>query len=204
MISLNNITKQFGKHVVLQDLSLEFEANNMYAITGVSGCGKSTLLNIIGKLDKPTQGEVLYHQKPIKNVRNYLRSEIGYLFQNYALIEEQNVEKNLKIALAYQKNKEKSISQVLETVGLSGYEKQMIYELSGGEQQRVALARILLKPCNVVLADEPTGNLDEKNRDEVIEILKGMKKEGNCVIIATHDPFVANACDHIITLEKHK
>ena len=80
----------------------------------------------------------------------------------------------------------------------------MIYELSGGEQQRVALARILLKPCNVVLADEPTGNLDEKNRNEVIEILKGMKKEGKCVIIATHDPFVANACDHIITLEKHK
>lgn len=208
MVSVEHLSKSFDKKLILQDINLEFSAGSMNAIVGESGCGKTTLLNLLGGLESPSSGNVLYDQKPIgKHPTKRLRYEIGYLFQNYALIDNQSVEENLKIALAYQKectSKKEWIKQALSEVGLSGYEKQKIYTLSGGEQQRVALARLLIKPCKVILADEPTGNLDEHNRDAVIQILKKMKDDGKCVILATHDPQIAKACDQLITLMKIK
>ncbi|HDR7315179.1 TPA: ATP-binding cassette domain-containing protein, partial [Bacillus cytotoxicus] len=123
-----------------------------------------------------------------------------YLFQNYALIENETVEKNLLIALKYQPhmNKREKIKAALQEVNLVGYEKKKIFELSGGEQQRIALARILIKKCNYVFADEPTGNLDEKNRDQVFDLLKKMNDNGKTVVFVTHDLQLAEKAKRII------
>ncbi|MDD7543577.1 MAG: ATP-binding cassette domain-containing protein, partial [Peptoniphilaceae bacterium] len=119
-----------------------------------------------------------------------MRKEIGYLFQNYALIDQETVEKNIRIGLKYNteiRDKKEAIRNALETVGLSGMEKQKIYTLSGGEQQRVALARLLVKPCSVIFADEPTGNLDDENGKKVMDILFGMNRSGKTIVVVTHD-----------------
>lgn len=209
IIELNNISKVYKQKEVLKNFSLKIEEGEMVAITGKSGKGKTTILNIIGLLESYNEGTLrIDGEENIKvNSRKaigILREKISYLFQNFALIDEETVEENLKLSLKYVKATKKEkidmMSQALKEVGLEGFEKRKVFELSGGEQQRVALARIILKPSKIILADEPTGSLDDENLHLVLDILKSLNKKGKTIVIVTHDLRVANECNNIINI----
>lgn len=211
IIKLRDINKHYGEQKVLNNINIDIEKGSMTAIIGESGSGKTTLLNIIGLLEKPDKGK-LYIEEEVVKERNigqktkFLRTKINYLFQNFALIDNETVDYNLDIGLKYVKNsKEEKVKlkkDILTGVGLGGFSKKKVFQLSGGEQQRVSIARALLKPCEIILADEPTGSLDEKNARIVMGFLQRLKKVGKTVLIVTHNPEVAKECDHIIRLEK--
>lgn len=199
-IDLLNVSKSFGSKKIFTDLNLRFESGKSYALIGGSGSGKSTLLNIIGRLEKIDSGNVLVDKQDIWKIkeRTFFKNTVGYVFQNYSLIDNKTVYDNLKLIT---KDK-KTITDVLEKVGLSSdYLHQKIYELSGGQAQRVAIARMLMKPCKIILADEPTGALDGKIGKEIIHLLLNEIAEDKYVIIATHDPAVYNEVDVIIDMK---
>ncbi|CEL91377.1 MULTISPECIES: ATP-binding cassette domain-containing protein [Streptococcus] len=199
-IEIVNVTKKYGSKEIFTDLNLTFEAGKSYALIGGSGSGKTTLLNIIGRLEKIDSGKVLVDKQDIWKTkeRTYFKNTIGYVFQNYSLIENKTVYDNLKLL-----NKDKKIiSEILEKVGLStDYLKHKIYELSGGQAQRVAIARMLMKPRKIILADEPTGALDSEIGNEIINLLLSEATKDNYVIIATHDPAVYSKVDVIIDIK---
>lgn len=199
-IDLLNVTKSFGSKKIFTDLNLRFESGKSYALIGGSGSGKSTLLNIIGRLEKIDSGNVLVDKQDIWKIkeRTFFKNTVGYVFQNYSLIENKTVYDNLKLIT---KDK-KIITDVLEKVGLSSdHLHQKIYELSGGQAQRVAIARMLMKPRKIILADEPTGALDGEIGKEIIRLLLNERDEDKYVIIATHDPAVYNKVDVIIDMK---
>ena len=199
-IDLLNVSKSFGSKKIFTDLNLTFESGKSYALIGGSGSGKSTLLNIIGRLEKIDSGNVLVDEQDIWKIkeRTFFKNTVGYVFQNYSLIENKTVYDNLKLIT---KDK-KIITDVLEKVGLSSdYLHQKIYELSGGQAQRVAIARMLMKPRKIILADEPTGALDGEIGKEIIRLLLNERDEDKYVIIATHDPAVYNEVDVIIDMK---
>lgn len=206
IVELKNVSKSYGDKNVLNDLSIKIEEGTFNVIMGASGSGKSTILNIIGLLDKATSGDViLFGQKNIRpfsmKAEQMLKNKIGYLFQNFALIENETVANNLKLALENVRgNKREKISEALKEVGLEGYENKKIFKCSGGEQQRVAIARLLLKPCELILADEPTGSLDIKNREIVVKLLKNMQELGKTIIVVSHDSFFKEIADDVIDL----
>lgn len=209
LIDLKDITKKFGEKTILNKFSLMVSEGEFIALTGTSGRGKSTLLNIIGLLENFDTGKLVIDGETniIPNsskATKLLREKISYLFQNFALVDDETVEYNLNLALKYTKgNKKEKLAKIREAlafVGLNDYEKRNIYELSGGEQQRVAIARIMLKPCKIILADEPTGSLDEKNRKIVLDLLKKLNEDGKTIIIVTHDQFVAGQCHRVVNL----
>ena len=209
MIQLENITKTIGKKVILENLSLKINQGDLVAIVGKSGSGKSTLLNLLGLIDGDYSGHYeIFGQKNVlvnsAKSQAIIREHISYLFQNFALIDNETVEYNLMLALKYvklsKKDKVKKIEEILERVGLSSTLHQKVSELSGGEQQRIAVARAILKPSQLLLADEPTGSLDPENRDLVLNFLLDMNKEGKTVIIVTHDAYVAQQCHRVIEL----
>ena len=197
-IEIVNVTKKYGSKEIFTDLT--FEAGKSYALIGGSGSGKTTLLNIIGRLEKIDSGKVLVDKQDIWKTkeRTYFKNTIGYVFQNYSLIENKTVYDNLKLL-----NKDKKIiSEILEKVGLStDYLKHKIYELSGGQAQRVAIARMLMKPRKIILADEPTGALDSEIGNEIINLLLSEAAKSNYVIIATHDPAVYSKVDVIVDIK---
>lgn len=205
MIEIENVSKSYSGKRVIDKFSLKIAKGDFVSIIGESGKGKTTLLNMIGLLEKPDEGDII-----IDNVKNPTNKQIlllqrnvfGYLFQNYALIENETVEKNLIISLEYQKkvDKKEEINKSLKAVNLEGYNKKKIFQLSGGEQQRVALARIILKKCGIIFADEPTGNLDKKNRDIVFNILKQLNEEGKTIIFVTHDQELAKQANTTINI----
>ena len=199
-IDLLNVSKSFGSKKIFTDLNLKFESGKSYALIGGSGSGKSTLLNIIGRLEKIDSGNVLVDEQDIWKIkeRTFFKNTVGYVFQNYSLIENKTVYDNLKLIT---KDK-KIITDTLEKVGLSSdYLHQKIYELSGGQAQRVAIARMLMKPRKIILADEPTGALDGEIGKEIIRLLLNERDEDKYVIIATHDPAVYNKVDVIIDMK---
>ena len=199
-IDLLNVSKSFGSKKIFTDLNLKFESGKSYALIGGSGSGKSTLLNIIGRLEKIDSGNVLVDKQDIWKIkeRTFFKNTVGYVFQNYSLIDNKTVYDNLKLIT---KDK-KTITDVLEKVGLSSdYLHQKIYELSGGQAQRVAIARMLMKPRKIILADEPTGALDGEIGKENIRLLLNERDEDKYVIIATHDPAVYNEVDVIIDMK---
>ncbi|MEG2892875.1 MAG: ABC transporter ATP-binding protein [Clostridium sp.] len=209
ILELKDISKTYGKKSILDKFSLQISEGEMVAITGVSGKGKSTILNILGLLDGFDSGTmVIDGESNIKpnssKATRILREKISYLFQNFALIDEETVEYNLNLALRYvnanKGEKKVFIKDALEKVGLSNMEKSRVHELSGGEQQRVALARIMLKPSKIILADEPTGSLDEENLYLVVEILKSLNESGKTVVVVTHDKKVAEQCSRVVTI----
>lgn len=209
IIELKEITKAHGSKVVLDKFSLKINEGDMIAIMGASGKGKTTILNILGLIEKYDSGDYLLDgENNIKinstKTTKILREKISYLFQNFALIEDETVYYNLNLALKYVKTnkveKALMIKEALEKVGLPNIEKSKIYELSGGEQQRIALARIILKPCKIILADEPTGSLDEENAKLVVNLLKDLNNNGKTIIIVTHDDAVAKECNSIVQL----
>ncbi len=197
ILHIENLNKSFGDHQVLNNLNLEVKQGDFIVLTGPSGSGKSTFLNIVGLLDKHDSGTITYfgvnNPKPFsKEATKLLQTKIGYLFQNFALIESKTVEQNLMIALEFVKgiNKKERIAEVLEYVDLKGFEKKKISQCSGGEQQRVAVARLMLKPCELILCDEPTGSLDYENRQNIISLLKKLQADGKTILIVSHDPEV--------------
>jgi len=206
-VQLVEVTKKFGDKVVLDNVNLEIKQGEFVAITGKSGKGKTTMLNLMGMFEKADAGKVLLFGETFSkyNMNRLLREKISYVFQNFALIDNESIEANLSVALAYSKlskaEKKKEILNALKQVGIGEMPlSQKIYRLSGGEQQRVALARLLLKPSELILADEPTGSLDEENRNAVLAILEKLNKLGKTIVIVTHDPYVAGRCGHVIEL----
>ncbi|GJM58059.1 bacteriocin ABC transporter ATP-binding protein [Erysipelotrichaceae bacterium OPF54] len=204
IIEAENLKKQFGKKVLFEDLSFQIKAGEMVAVTGKSGCGKTTLLNILGLIEPFDSGKVRIVGRPAprpnsRAAQKMIRNELSYLFQNFALIDTETVEANLMLA-ASGTDRKKEIQNALRAVGLEHTRHQKVFELSGGEQQRIAIARTMLKRGKIVLADEPTGSLDPKNRDHVLKLLHDLCREGKTVLIVTHDPVVAKRCDRILPL----
>ncbi|MBU7455976.1 ATP-binding cassette domain-containing protein [Leuconostoc fallax] len=197
MITIQSLSKKFNHKTVYENVELSFEPNKSYALVGQSGSGKTTLLNAIGRLDRPTSGKITIDDEDIWQIKEkrFFKNYLGYVFQNYALLDNKTVLQNLKLV-----NKDsQQISQSLEQVGLDNtYLKSKIYELSGGQAQRVAIARMILKEKKIILADEPTGALDEKTGAEIIDILLNQVSQETYVIIATHDSNVYSRVDEVI------
>jgi putative ABC transport system ATP-binding protein len=206
MISVNGITKSFGDRVLWSGLSFIVPDGRVVALVGPSGSGKSTILNCLGTLESVDAGKITVGDDDITRFRGgakrrFRRDKLGYLFQNYALIENATISFNVEVALAArQKGAGDGIEAALERVGLGGRGDEKVYRLSGGEQQRVALARLLVKKPAVVLADEPTGALDSDNATMVIEVLRQLAEAGSAVVIATHSKEVESSCDETVRL----
>ena len=193
-VSLRNVNKSFGAHHVLKDVNLDISEGDFICIFGKSGGGKTTLLNIIGTLESYDSGDMSSFAKlnPIKKKKDcelLRRNNIAYLFQNFALVEKMTVEENMKLAVKYNKakNKKELIQNALDKMGVGDKLKSKVYELSGGEQQRVAIARNMVKPFDIMLADEPTGSLDDENKQMVMDTLLALNKEGKTIVVVSHD-----------------
>lgn len=213
MIQLNNIKKVFQTEEVetwaLRNISLEVKEGEFVAIMGPSGCGKSTLLNIIGLLNNPTSGSYLLDGKDVSTLKEsertlIRRGMIGFVFQSFNLIDELNVVENIELPLLYMgvsgKERRKRAEDVMERVAISHRAKHFPSQLSGGQQQRTAIARAILPHPKLILADEPTGNLDSKNGKEVMELLSELHKEGITIVMVTHSLHDANYADRIINM----
>lgn len=203
MIEIKNISKKMGNKQLYQNFSIDIPDQSFVVITGESGCGKTTLLNMIGGIETIDTGDIWINGKSVKSYsKRYLfRDEIGFLFQNFALVEYKTVKQNLSMVLD-KSEANLSIKEVLKRVGLEGFgfENKKVYQLSGGEQQRVALARLMLKKCNVILADEPTGSLDEKNSALVMELLHSLNEQGKTIIMVTHNMKYVKEATMVINL----
>ena len=202
VLTLNNISFSYGKNPVLKDNSYQFEKGKMYCIIGKSGAGKTTLLSLLSGLASPCEGEILYEGKSISKIDKYkFRSKyIGVVFQSFNLITKytalENVILSMDIAGYKTKSKTKRATELLESVGLEEDEvNRRILKLSGGQQQRVAIARALSYDPDIILADEPTGNLDMETQTEIMQIFRSLAENGKCVILVSHSPEVANMCD---------
>ena len=210
MIELQHIWKQFGSRIIFSDLNLNFQSGMVYALIGDSGCGKTTLLNMLAKLETFDKGEIVYKGKSLTSLKNeeFYRNELGYLFQNFGLLESQTIRENLELGLIGKKQnkkqeKERLLLQALQAVRLDYLSlNQKIYELSGGEAQRVALDKIILKDPPLILADEPTASLDPKNSKEIMEILLELRNANRTIIIATHNPSIWKMADQVIHLSQ--
>ncbi len=202
MIEIKNLNKSFGDNVIFDNFNVTINDGEYVVFAGKSGCGKTTLLNIIGALEKPDSGKVLVNSVDIykkKNQKEYFKNTVGFLFQNFALVENKTVRQNLEF-IEKKARTEQTVEQVLERVGLSDKIDTPVYKLSGGEQQRVALARLMLKKCSIILADEPTGSLDRENADRVLDILKILNEEGKTIILVTHDERIISTAKRVVNL----
>ena len=203
ILALNKVNYSYknGKSV-LSDVSMEFEKGKFYTILGVSGSGKSTLLSLLAGLDEPKSGAVLYNNEDIKikGYEKHRKNNISLIFQNYNLIDYMTPLENLKIV------NPKADKKILNDLGLTDDEvNRNVLQLSGGQQQRVAIARTLVTDSPVILADEPTGNLDSDTADEIIEILKvSAHKHEKCVIVVTHSKELAKKADVVLVLKNKK
>lgn len=212
VLSLKDVCFGYDKSsLVLSGINYDFEKGKIYAVVGKSGAGKTTLLSLLSGLASPTSGEILYEDKDVKGINKYdYRSKyVGVIFQSYNLITNLSAVENVMLSMdiAGIKNKEnkKKAYELLESVGLDKDESnRRILKLSGGQQQRVAIARTLSYNPEIILADEPTGNLDGDTQDEIMDIFKELAESGKCIIIVTHSPSVAGKADEVYTLTKEK
>ena len=214
MIEMKNIYKSFGKdhneRKIFENFSFTISKGDMVAIMGKSGSGKTTLLNIIGGLESIDKGTYLFNGKDVsrfseKELLQFRRKNISFIFQNFALINEYSVMDNILLPLKYRygnidKEKLASARELLDKLDIAYVCDQKIDNLSDGEKQRIAIARSLISNTNVILADEPTGALDEKSGHMIMELFKQMKNMGKTIIIVTHDIDVAKKCDYIINI----
>ena len=213
MIKLDNVKKVFRTEEVetwaLREVSLEVKKGEFVAIMGPSGCGKSTLLNILGLLDNPTEGTYILNGKDVSKLKENERTDIrkgliGFVFQSFNLIDELNVYENIELPLLYMKTpgkeRKERIEAVMDRMAISHRRKHFPNQLSGGQQQRVAIARAVIPEPKIILADEPTGNLDSKNGKEVMDLLSELHHEGATIIMVTHSQHDAAYADSIINL----
>lgn len=210
LLELKNISKIYGSLKALDNVSLKVDNGEWLAIMGPSGSGKSTLMNIIGCMDKPTLGEVLLDGTDIakesdKGLTAIRRDKIGLIFQQFHLVNYLTAVENVMVAQYYHSlPDEKEALEALDRVGLADRAKHLPSQLSGGEQQRVCIARALINHPELILADEPTGNLDEANENIVLDIFRQLHNEGSTLIVVTHDPEVGEVAQRMITLEYGK
>ena len=213
MLKLHNLSRVYQTDEVetlaLQSVNIEIEKGEFVSIMGPSGCGKSTLLNIIGLLDSPSEGEYWfmgedvagYGESKLSNIR---KSNIGFIFQNFNLIDELTVAENIELALLYHnipaKERAQRVAAVMDKVGIAHRAKHRPSQLSGGQQQRVAVARAVVGDQSLILADEPTGNLDSAHGQEVMEMLQQLNNEGTTIIMVTHSPAHADYARRTINL----
>ena len=209
ILSLQNISFAYDKTPVLQNISYEFEKGKMYCIIGKSGAGKTTLLSLLSGLAKPTGGEIFYNDKNVAKIDKYkFRSKyIGVVFQSFNLITKytalENVVLSMDVAGYKTKSKKQRAIELLQGVGLDEDEaNRRVLKLSGGQQQRVAIARALSYDPDIILADEPTGNLDTETQNEIMNIFRELANQGKCVILVSHSPDVAAMCDERYELVK--
>ena len=213
MIQLENIKKIFRTEEVetwaLREVNLEVKEGEFVAIMGPSGCGKSTLLNILGLLDNPSEGKYLLDGKEVSTLKESERTDIrkgviGFVFQSFNLIDELNVYENIELPLLYMgvpaKERKRRVAAAMDRMAISHRRKHFPNQLSGGQQQRVAIARAVLANPKIILADEPTGNLDSKNGKEVMNLLSELHQEGTTVIMVTHSQHDASYADRIVRL----
>lgn len=212
MLETRGLTMAYGRRTLWSGLDLSLSPGRLTALTGPSGSGKSTLLNCMGLLEKPTGGEISFGQRELTRMRpgaarRFRRDHLGYLFQSYALVENATIGENLEVALRARRRLGRegraAMADALERVGLAGRVQDRVSRLSGGEQQRVALARLIVKEPSLVLADEPTGALDHGNTATVVALLRAMAEGGACVVIATHDDWVRDQCDEIVSVDDY-
>ena len=210
LLEVKNVSKIYGDLHALKEVSFQVRKGEWVAIMGSSGSGKSTIMNIIGCMDKPTMGEVILDGQDITkesqtSLTKIRREKIGLIFQQFHLIPYLTALENVMVAQYYHSiPDEQEALQALERVGLKDRAKHLPSQLSGGEQQRVCIARALINSPEIILADEPTGNLDEVNEKIVIEILKQLHKEGSTIVVVTHDLEVGDVAERKIILEYGK
>lgn len=213
MLKLQDLTKTYRTEevetVALNNVNIEIETGEFVAIMGPSGCGKSTLLNIVGMLDTPTSGHYFFKGE---DVAGYSESQlgvirkqhIGFIFQSFNLIDELTVAENIELALLYHdtssSERKERVNAVMDKVGIAHRAKHMPSQLSGGQQQRVAVARAVVGNQSMILADEPTGNLDTAHGQEVMEMLQGLNEEGTTIVMVTHSPSHADYARRTINL----
>jgi putative ABC transport system ATP-binding protein len=213
MLKLHNLSKYYRtdevETVALNSVNIEIEQGEFVAIMGPSGCGKSTLLNIVGMLDNPSEGEYVfmgedvakYSESKLANIR---KQNIGFIFQSFNLIDELTVEENIELALLYHNipasDRKARVAKVMDKVGIAHRAKHMPSQLSGGQQQRVAVARAVVGDQAMILADEPTGNLDSAHGQEVMEMLQSLNEEGTTIVMVTHSPAHADYARRTINL----
>lgn len=213
MIKTENLQKIFRTEEVetraLTEVSIDIDAGEFVAIMGPSGCGKSTLLNILGMLDNPTSGQYILNGTDVsqytENERTLLRKGvIGFIFQSFNLIEDLNVFENIELPLLYMKipaaERRARVKKVMNRMAISHREKHFPQQLSGGQQQRVAIARAVVANPRLILADEPTGNLDSKNGTEVMNLLTELNREGTTIVMVTHSQHDAGYANRVINL----
>ena len=213
-LQVDALNKSFGSNTVLHNISFEIQSGESVALVGPSGCGKSTLLNIIGLLETLDSSTIKLEGRAYPSINSkkatlMRRTEINYLFQSFALINDWKVSKNLLLALQYTKLSKQEQERLIRT-SLENYEigekfDAVVNELSGGEKQRVAIARAMIKPGNLILADEPTGSLDKAMATIVIDsLLDSVHANHKTLLMVTHDMGIAQRCDRIIELPKHQ
>jgi len=213
MLKTINLTKIFTTDEVettaLNKITMEVFNGDFVSVMGPSGCGKSTLLNILGMLDNPTEGELYFNDLEVskyseRNRTNLRKGNIGFVFQSFNLIDELNVYENVELPLLYMKvsssERKKKVNEVLERMKIVHRKKHFPQQLSGGQQQRVAISRAVVTKPKLILADEPTGNLDSANGEEVMNLLTELNKEGTTIVMVTHSPSDAEYAHRIIQL----
>ena len=213
LLKLEHICYQYGRNArpVLNDLNYQFDSGNIYAIVGKSGAGKTTLLSILSSLASPTGGHIYLNDQDVSQIDKYrFRSRyVGVVFQNFNLLSHLTASENVVLSMNisgkhFDTPKKELALELLQKVSLSPDEaNRRVLKLSGGQQQRVAIARALSYDPDIILADEPTGNLDEETQDEIIRIFRLLADEGKCVILVTHSPIVAQAADYVYELPRH-
>ena len=213
MIRTENLTRIFRTEevetIALNGVNIEVEDGEFIAIMGPSGCGKSTLLNILGLLDSPTEGKYWLNNEEVGHLKErertaYRKGRIGFVFQNFNLIDELTVEENVDLQLKYlgvgKAERKERVLEILRKVKLSHRAKHYPHQLSGSQQQRVAIARAVVGKPSIILADEPTGNLDSKNGMEVMQLLSELNEEGTTIVMVTHSKHDATYASRIINL----
>ena len=207
LLEIKNVSKIYGDLHALDKVDLTIDRGEWIAIMGPSGSGKSTMMNIIGGLDRPTSGQVIFDGQDIsklsgRKITEFHRDKIGLVFQQFHLINYLNAVENVMVAQYYHSMPdEKEALEALERVGLQDRAKHLPSQLSGGEQQRVCIARALINSPQLILADEPTGNLDEANENIVLDIFRQLHREGTTLVVVTHDPEVGEVAQRIVHLE---